>query len=39
LLTRDGDGHTAYHVGSACIDEAVESYLVEGAVPPDGKKC
>ncbi len=39
LLTRDGDGHTGYHQGDACIDETVESYLVSGTVPEDGKRC
>jgi pimeloyl-ACP methyl ester carboxylesterase len=39
LVTRDGDGHTAYHGGNDCIDEAVESYLVEGQVPGDGLSC
>jgi pimeloyl-ACP methyl ester carboxylesterase len=39
LVTRDGDGHTAYHTGNTCIDETVESYLVSGAVPRDGKRC
>ena len=33
LLRRDGDGHTGYHTGNACIDHAVESYLVSGIVP------
>jgi pimeloyl-ACP methyl ester carboxylesterase len=39
LVTRDGDGHTAYHHGNACIDATVESYLVAGKVPRDGKSC
>jgi pimeloyl-ACP methyl ester carboxylesterase len=39
LLSRDGDGHTGYHVGNSCIDEVVESYLVDGTVPADGKEC
>jgi pimeloyl-ACP methyl ester carboxylesterase len=39
LLTYDGDGHTAYGRGSACIDAAVNAYLLKGTVPPDGKKC
>ncbi|MFJ6798429.1 alpha/beta hydrolase [Streptomyces sp. NPDC091268] len=39
LLTYDGDGHTAYGRGSDCIDTAVNTYLLEGQAPPDGKKC
>ena len=39
LLTRDGDGHTAYGSGSACIDDAVDAYLLDGTVPPDGTSC
>jgi hypothetical protein len=39
LVTRDGDGHTAYNSGNECIDRAVESYLIEGAVPRDGLSC
>jgi pimeloyl-ACP methyl ester carboxylesterase len=39
LVTRDGDGHTGYNSGNDCVDEAVESYLVEGKVPPDGLIC
>ncbi len=39
LVSRDGDGHTAYHAGNACIDRAVEDYYVEGTVPDDGLSC
>lgn len=39
LITRDGDGHTGYNVGNACVDEAVEDYLVDGTVPEDGLRC
>jgi hypothetical protein len=39
LLTYDGDGHTAYARGSDCIDTAVNAYLLQGKVPPNGKKC
>ncbi len=39
LLSRDGDGHTAYGAGNACIDEAINTYLAEGTPPPDGKEC
>jgi pimeloyl-ACP methyl ester carboxylesterase len=39
LVTRDGDGHTGYHQGNACVDRAVEDYLVSGIVPKDGLSC
>jgi pimeloyl-ACP methyl ester carboxylesterase len=39
LVTRDGDGHTGYNVGNDCVDDAVESYLLEGSVPDDGLTC
>ena len=35
----DADGHTAYHNGSACIDEAVDDFLISGVVPEDGTEC
>jgi pimeloyl-ACP methyl ester carboxylesterase len=39
LVTRDGDGHTAYRRGSACVDDTVERYLVDGAVPRREVHC
>ena len=39
LLTRDGDGHTAYGQGNACITAAVEAYLLKGTVPAEGTIC
>ncbi|MFD7259894.1 alpha/beta hydrolase [Streptomyces sp. NPDC059874] len=39
LLTYDGDGHTAYGRGSDCIDTSINTYLLEGTPPTDGKKC
>ncbi|NUR84344.1 MAG: alpha/beta fold hydrolase [Nonomuraea sp.] len=33
LLSYDGDGHTAYHTGSTCVDKAVDDYLIGGKVP------
>ncbi|MEG3628478.1 alpha/beta hydrolase [Streptomyces poriticola] len=39
LLTYDGDGHTAYGRGSACIDSAINAYLLRGTAPDDGKRC
>ena len=34
-----GDGHTAYQRGSACIDEKVDAYLIEGTAPATGTIC
>ncbi|MET7618408.1 alpha/beta hydrolase [Streptomyces sp. NPDC005408] len=39
LLTYEGDGHTAYGRGSDCIDTAINTYLLEGTVPPEDKRC
>ncbi|MEU3601081.1 alpha/beta hydrolase [Streptomyces sp. NPDC006798] len=39
LLTYDGDGHTAYGRGSDCVDTAINTYLLEGQAPKDGKRC
>ncbi|MFF3069414.1 alpha/beta hydrolase [Kitasatospora sp. NPDC057936] len=39
LLTYDGDGHTAYGRHSACVDGAVNRYLLTGEPPEQGKRC
>ncbi|MFE9627473.1 alpha/beta hydrolase [Streptomyces sp. NPDC006527] len=39
LLTWKGEGHGAYGSGSDCVDSAVDGYLLNGAVPKDGKVC
>lgn len=39
LVSRDGDGHTAYNKDNACIDDAVHGYLIDGTVPEDGLEC
>ena len=39
LVTRQGDGHTGYHRGSACTDQAVEKYLLDGVVPESDVTC
>ncbi|NJQ15105.1 alpha/beta hydrolase [Streptomyces bohaiensis] len=38
LLTFDGEGHGAYGQ-DACIDDAVEEYLLSGMVPQNGLVC
>lgn len=39
LVTRKGEGHTAYASGNSCIDSAVDAYLVKGTVPPKDPQC
>ncbi|MFD0348156.1 alpha/beta hydrolase [Kitasatospora aburaviensis] len=39
LLTYDGDGHTAYGRRDACVDGAVNRYLLGGDAPENGKRC
>ena len=39
LLTVDGDGHTAYGRGNACVDAAVRTYVGEGTLPAPGASC
>ena len=39
LVSRDGDGHTGYQAGNACVDDTVEDYLVDGTVPPGDVDC
>ena len=39
LVTREGDGHTAYGSGNDCIDDIVHAYLAKGTVPKDGVTC
>jgi pimeloyl-ACP methyl ester carboxylesterase len=39
LLTMVGDGHTAYGGNSACIDAAVDGYMLAGTLPDAGTTC
>jgi pimeloyl-ACP methyl ester carboxylesterase len=39
LLTRVGQGHTGYHQGNSCIDDAVDAYLLRGRVPSADLTC
>ncbi|MEU4092212.1 alpha/beta hydrolase [Streptomyces sp. NPDC026673] len=39
LLTWDGDGHTAYHRGSTCVESAIDGYLTDGRLPSAGTVC
>lgn len=39
LLGWNGNGHTAYMMGSSCVDTYVDRYLISGAVPRSGTVC
>lgn len=39
LLTYEGWGHGAYTSGNACVVSAVDAYLVDGELPPEGEVC
>jgi pimeloyl-ACP methyl ester carboxylesterase len=39
LITRNGDGHTGYNKGNACVDSAVEAYVLEGTLPASDPNC
>ncbi|HLF76074.1 MAG TPA: alpha/beta hydrolase [Dehalococcoidia bacterium] len=39
LLTFNGEGHTAYRTGNNCIDNAVNKYLIDLELPPQGTAC
>lgn len=39
LVTYQGEGHTAYNKSNACVNDAVDAYLVQGEVPADGLRC
>jgi len=38
LVTYEGEGHTGY-ADSACVQDAVDDYLLELTVPTDGLRC
>ncbi|MFT4123550.1 MAG: alpha/beta hydrolase [Microbacteriaceae bacterium] len=39
LVTRSGEGHTAYDGGNSCIDATVDAFLLEGTVPASDPQC
>ena len=39
LVSYDGEGHTAYNKSNACVNGAVESYLIDGTVPASDPMC
>jgi len=39
LVTYTGEGHTAYNKSNACVNNAVDGYLLKGTVPASDPKC
>lgn len=39
LVTYDGEGHTAYNKSNACVNDAVDAFLVDGTVPASDPRC
>ncbi len=39
LVTYTGEGHTAYNKSNACVNDAVDSYLIDGTVPKADPRC
>jgi pimeloyl-ACP methyl ester carboxylesterase len=39
LISYEGEGHTIYAQGVACVDDAVDAYLIDGTVPADDPMC
>lgn len=39
LVTYDGEGHTAYNKSNACVNDAVDGYLIDGVVPTSDPLC
>ncbi len=39
MVTRNGEGHTAYGSGNTCIDDTVEAYFTAGTVPASDPQC
>lgn len=39
LVSYEGEGHTIYAQGVACIDDTVDAYLISGTVPSADPQC
>ena len=39
LISLDGDGHTGHGRGSACVDDAVDAFLLKGTLPSANLSC
>lgn len=39
LVTRVGEGHTGFGRGNQCVDDTINDFFAQGAVPEDGLRC
>ncbi|MBB5844417.1 pimeloyl-ACP methyl ester carboxylesterase [Conyzicola lurida] len=39
LVTYEGEGHTAYNKSNSCVDDTVDDYFIDGAVPSSDPLC
>lgn len=39
LITHEGEGHTVYNQGVACVDDVVDAFFVDGTVPAADPMC
>jgi pimeloyl-ACP methyl ester carboxylesterase len=39
LISYEGEGHTIYAQGVACVDDTVDAYLIDGTVPTEDPNC
>jgi pimeloyl-ACP methyl ester carboxylesterase len=39
LISYEGEGHTIYAQGVACVDDAVDAYFIDGTVPASDPMC
>ncbi|WP_309710088.1 alpha/beta hydrolase [Pseudolysinimonas sp.] len=39
LVTYEGEGHTAYTTGNACVQGVVDAFFVDGSVPESDPNC
>jgi pimeloyl-ACP methyl ester carboxylesterase len=39
LVSYEGSVHTAYREGSECVDDAVDTFLLDGTAPDDDLRC
>jgi pimeloyl-ACP methyl ester carboxylesterase len=39
LISVEGEGHTAYNGGNACVDDTVDEFFLVGAVPEQDPEC
>ena len=39
LISYEGEGHTIYNQGVACVDDVIDAYFVSGTVPSADPRC